>query len=83
MNPLDAHQKLLAILPVRTHLMGNDDPRKHATYRDRLTNAEFEEKRRKLKRQVKELRGAGYSVREIVKKLRISKPTVYAYSKAE
>lgn len=74
MSPLDAHKRLMDSLPVRTHLMANDDP-KSPQRRSPEETAE-------LKRKVLDLRAKGWTIIAIADELQISKATVFGWIRA-
>ncbi len=71
MNPLDAHRKLMRLLPVRTHRLDGDDPRKNQM----RTPDEHDAMREK----VMALRKRGYTIALIADKLDITKSSAFNY----
>lgn len=72
MKALEVHRKLLRILPVRTHVMRNDDPQERAR-QGRRTNESAE----KLRRAVKELLARGMKPMQIADHLGERPHTIY------
>jgi DNA invertase Pin-like site-specific DNA recombinase len=73
MTALEAHAKLMAILPVRTHLLEGDSIRKMNCARK---SAEISKRQ---KARARFLRSMKFNPMEIAKKLKCTRQTVYNY----